>query len=185
MASAEASPVDRKGKATKPSSNSYTSEEWRRQRALITQLYFEEGRTLKDVAKYMKKELDFAPTSEDKDKVFHVRGRQVTLADALHYFNRKGIKDPSSLLELQSDGFGELSSAGDPDGRTPLPFDDDVQDLAHDGSDYELTRNPSEMDGHDKSTLSLAHKLSDVAEKRLASLQQALDIPHLPPMPPF
>ncbi|KAK5202766.1 hypothetical protein LTR41_011493 [Exophiala xenobiotica] len=62
MASAEASPVVRKDKATKPSSNSYTSEEWRRQRPLITQLYFEEGRTLKDVAEYLKKELDFAPT---------------------------------------------------------------------------------------------------------------------------
>ncbi|KAK5282104.1 hypothetical protein LTR14_012069, partial [Exophiala xenobiotica] len=62
MASAEASPADRKSKDTQPSSNSYTSEEWRRQRPLITQLYFEEGRTLKDVAEYMKKELDFAPT---------------------------------------------------------------------------------------------------------------------------
>ncbi|KAK5549690.1 hypothetical protein LTR46_011909 [Exophiala xenobiotica] len=182
MASAEASPVDRKGKDTQPSSNSYTSEEWRRQRPLITQLYFDEGRTLKDVAKYLEKELDFAPTQEekgeDRDKVFHVRGRQVTLADASHYFNRKGIKDPSSLLEPQSDGSGELSSDGDPDGRIPLSFDNDAQDVPHDG------RSPPEMDGHDKSTLSLALKPSDGAEKRLASLQQALDIPHLPPMPP-
>ncbi|KAK5202770.1 hypothetical protein LTR41_011497 [Exophiala xenobiotica] len=125
MASAEASPVDRKSKATKPSSNSYTTEEWQRQRPLITQLYFGEGRTLKVVAEYMKKELDFTPTplgsermykswlhkwgldkkkkehemlglvrqalqhkGEDRDKVFHVRGRQVTLADALHYFQQ-------------------------------------------------------------------------------------------------
>ncbi|KAK5189245.1 hypothetical protein LTR92_010810, partial [Exophiala xenobiotica] len=62
MASAEASPVDRKGKVTKTSSSSYTSEEWRRQRPLITQLYFDEGRTLKGVAEYMKKEFGFAPT---------------------------------------------------------------------------------------------------------------------------
>ncbi|KAJ9503961.1 hypothetical protein LTR99_006116 [Exophiala xenobiotica] len=218
MASAEASPVDRKGKATKRSSNSYTSEEWRRHRPLITQLYFEEGRTLKDVAEYLKKEFDFAPTErmyksrlhtwgldkkkkehemldlvrqglqhkgEDKDKVFLVRGRQVTLADALHYFNRKGIKDPSSLLEPQADGSGELSSPEDPDAKTPLSFDDDMLDVPQDGSDYELTRSPLEMDGHDKSALSLALKPSDVAERRLASLQQALDIPHLPPMPPF
>ncbi|KAK5188613.1 hypothetical protein LTR96_011297 [Exophiala xenobiotica] len=218
MASAEASPVDRKGKDTQPSSNSYTSEEWRRQRPLITQLYFEEGRTLKNVAEYMKKELDFAPTErmyksrlhtwgldkkkkehemldvvrlalqhkgEDRDKVFHVRGRQFTLADALHYFNRKGIKDPSSLLEPYSDGLGELSSAGGPDARAPLSFDDDAQDVPQDGSNYEFPRSAPGMDGHNKSTLFSAPKPSDVAEKLLASLQQALDIPHLPPMPPF
>ena len=121
---------------------------------------------------------------EDKDKVFLVRGRQVTLADALHYFNRKGIKDPSSLLEPQADGSGELSSPEDPDAKTPLSFDDDMLDMPQDASDYELTRSPLEMDGHDKSTLSLALKPSDVAERRLASLQQALNIPHLPPMPP-
>jgi hypothetical protein len=62
MASAYASPVDRKGKLLKRSSNSYNSEEWRRHRPLITQLYFEEGRTLKDVTEYLKKEFDFAPT---------------------------------------------------------------------------------------------------------------------------
>ena len=62
MASADLSPVDRKGKVSKRSSNSYTSEEWRRHRPLITQLYFEEGRTLKEVAEYLKKEFDFAPT---------------------------------------------------------------------------------------------------------------------------
>ncbi|KAK5215693.1 hypothetical protein LTR72_011278 [Exophiala xenobiotica] len=218
MASAEASPVDRKGKVTKTSSSSYTSEEWRRQRPLITQLYFDEGRTLKGVAEYMKKEFGFAPTErmyksrlhtwgldkkkkehemldlvrqvlqhkgEDKNMVFHVRGRQVTLADALHYFNRKGIKDPSSLLEPQFNGLGELSSAGGPDARAPLSFDDDAQDVPQDGSNYEFPRSAPGMDGHNKSTLFSAPKPSDVAEKLLDSLQQALDIPHLPPMPPF
>src|ERR1700753_1066543 len=62
MASADSSPSDRKKQLSKRSSNSYTSEEWRRHRPLITQLYFEEGRTLKDVAEYLKREYDFAPT---------------------------------------------------------------------------------------------------------------------------
>lgn len=62
MASAEQSPVDSKGKVSKRSSHSYTSEEWRRHRPLITRLYFEEGRTLKDVAEYLKREFEFAPT---------------------------------------------------------------------------------------------------------------------------
>jgi hypothetical protein len=62
MASADGSPVDRKKQLSKRSSNSYTSEEWRRHRPLITQLYFEEGRTLKDVAEYLKREYDFGPT---------------------------------------------------------------------------------------------------------------------------
>src|SRR3978361_554941 len=62
MASADSSPVDLKKQLSKRSSNSYTSEEWRRHRPLITQLYFEEGRTLKDVAEYLKREYDFAPT---------------------------------------------------------------------------------------------------------------------------
>jgi tetratricopeptide (TPR) repeat protein len=35
----------------------------------------------------------------DRDSVFNIRGRPVTLGDALHYFSRKGIKDPTSLLE--------------------------------------------------------------------------------------
>ena len=59
----------------------------------------------------------YEPTGkvDDKDKVFLVRGRQVTLADAQHYFNRKGIKDPSSLLESNGDPTGELSSPEDAD----------------------------------------------------------------------
>jgi hypothetical protein len=67
MASVEGSPGDRKKQQqqqqlSKRSSNSYTSEEWRRHRPLITRLYFEEGRTLKDVAEFLKREYDFAPT---------------------------------------------------------------------------------------------------------------------------
>lgn len=62
MASLNESPIDSKGKVSKRSSNSYTTEEWRRHRPLITQLYFEDGRTLKEVAEYLKREFDFAPT---------------------------------------------------------------------------------------------------------------------------
>jgi len=61
MASA-ASPVDRKGKMSKRSSNSYSSEEWKKHRPLITRLYFEEGRTLKEVREHLEKEFSFSPT---------------------------------------------------------------------------------------------------------------------------
>ncbi|KIW29211.1 uncharacterized protein PV07_05038 [Cladophialophora immunda] len=218
MASADGSPVDRKSKISKRSSNSYTSEEWRRHRPLITQLYFEEGRTLKDVAEYLKREYDFAPTErmyksrlhtwgldkkkkehemldlvrqglqqkgDDKDKVFLVRGRQVTLADALHYFNRKGIKDPSSLLEPHRSLSGELSSPEDADVKTPLSSNDDVLNATQDVSDLEMTRSPMDMSEQEKAPLALRLRASDVAADRLAILQQALNIPELPPMPPF
>ncbi|EXJ69940.1 uncharacterized protein A1O5_07013 [Cladophialophora psammophila CBS 110553] len=218
MASADGSPVDRKSKISKRSSNSYTSDEWRRHRPLITQLYFEEGRTLKDVAEYLKREYDFAPTErmyksrlhtwgldkkkkehemldlvrqglqqkgDDKDKVFLVRGRQVTLADALHYFNRKGIKDPSSLLEPQRSVSGDLSSPEDADVKTPLSSNDDVLNTTQDVSDFEMTRSPMEMSEQEKPTLALRLRTSDVAADRLAALQHALNIPELPPMPPF
>ncbi|KIW79577.1 hypothetical protein Z517_06189 [Fonsecaea pedrosoi CBS 271.37] len=218
MASIDSSPVDRKSKISKRSSNSYTSEEWRRHRPLITQLYFEEGRTLKDVAEYLKREYDFAPTErmyksrlhtwgldkkkkehemldlvrqglqqkgDDKDKVFLVRGRQVTLADALHYFNRKGIKDPSSLLEPQRSVSGDLSSPEDADVKTPLSSNDDALNATQDVSDFEMARSPMEMSEQDKPALTLRLRASDVAAERLAVLQEALDIPEIPPMPPF
>jgi tetratricopeptide (TPR) repeat protein len=218
MASAEASPVDRKGKISKRSSNSYTSEEWRRHRPLITQLYFEEGRTLKDVAEYLKREFDFAPTErmyksrlhtwgldkkkkehemldlvrqglqqkgDDKDKVFLVRGRQVTLADALHYFNRKGVKDPTSLLEPQTELSAELSSPEEVDVRTPLSSQDGILDSAQEPSDYELTNSPLEMEDHSKTVVPLSLITYDIAEKELDALQAALNITQIPPMPAF
>ncbi|EXJ92267.1 hypothetical protein A1O3_00817 [Capronia epimyces CBS 606.96] len=221
MASAPAAPIDRRGKGSKRSSNSYTSEEWRRHRPLITRLYFEEGRTLKDVAEYLKKEFDFAPTErmyksrlhtwgldkkkkehemlelvrqglqqtgDNRDKVFLVRGRQVTLADALHYFNRKGIKDPSSLLDNQPDAPGELSSPEDTGANTPLSSHDSMLDGPKDGSDYEFTRSPIKMDEDDKSllnTIPFVSPAANFAEQRLSTLQAALNIPELPPMPPF
>lgn len=54
--------VAAKGKITKRSSNSYSGDEWRRHRPLITQLYSDEGRTLKEVREYLENEYGFAPT---------------------------------------------------------------------------------------------------------------------------
>jgi hypothetical protein len=55
------SPVVAQSKMTKRSANSYTSEEWKRHRPLITRMYFEEGRTLKDVREFLEKEYNFTP----------------------------------------------------------------------------------------------------------------------------
>lgn len=124
---------------------------------------------------------------EDKDKVFLVRGRQVTLADALHYFNRKGIKDPSSLLEPQTEESGDLSSPeGDGDLKSPLSsHDDDELDDPHDISDDELTRSPMAVEEHNMSAFPSSPSRANVAETRLSILQTALNIPKLSPMPPF
>jgi hypothetical protein len=61
MTTMTTSPVIAQGKITKRSSNSYTSEEWKQHRPLITRMYFEEGRTLKDVREFLEKEFDFTP----------------------------------------------------------------------------------------------------------------------------
>jgi tetratricopeptide (TPR) repeat protein len=122
---------------------------------------------------------------EDKDKVFLVRGRQVTLADALHYFNRKGIKDPSSLLEPNRSISGDLSSPDDADVKTPLSCNDDMLSATQDASDLEMTRSPMEMDEPEKSSICLRLRASEFAGDRLTILQQSLNINDLPPMPPF
>lgn len=122
---------------------------------------------------------------DDKDKVFLVRGRQVTLADALHYFNRKGIKDPSSLLE-NADPTGELSSPEDAEATTPLSSHADMLDTSYpDGGDYDMTRSPLAMDDANKSAILTSLNPSDVAENCLEALQTALNIPRLSPIPAF
>jgi tetratricopeptide (TPR) repeat protein len=122
---------------------------------------------------------------DDKDKVFLVRGRQVTLADALHYFNRKGIKDPSSLLDSQRALSGDFSSPEDADAKTPLSSNDEILGGPQDVSDMDLTRSPMELDEQEKPPVPLRLKVSDVAFERLTTLQQALAINELQPMPPF
>ena len=52
----------------------------------------------------------------DRDSVFQIRGRPVTLGDALHYFSRKGIKDPTSLLDASPE---PTSSPSDADSQSP------------------------------------------------------------------
>lgn len=56
------SPTITKRGLNKRTSNSYNIDEWKRHRPLITQLYFEEGRTLKEVREHLEKEFNFAPT---------------------------------------------------------------------------------------------------------------------------
>ena len=61
MPSASGSPVEHKGKVSKRSANSYSSEEWKKHRPLITQMYSDEGRTLKEVRDFFAKEYEFTP----------------------------------------------------------------------------------------------------------------------------
>ena len=51
-----------KGRITKRSSNSYSSEEWKRHKPLIAKLYSEDGRTLKEVREHLEEKYGFAPT---------------------------------------------------------------------------------------------------------------------------
>lgn len=129
---------------------------------------------------------------DDKDKVFLVRGRQVTLADALHYFNRKGIKDPASLLEPSADLPGDLSSPGDADAdadaeaATPVSSNGDDLDsdlpLTFDG---EMTRSPLTLAEPGTAKLTLSLTPTDVAEQCLNSLQAALGLDTISPLTPF
>jgi hypothetical protein len=52
----------------------------------------------------------------DRDSVFQIRGRPVTLGEALHYFSRKGIKDPTSLLDTSPE---PSSCPSDADSQSP------------------------------------------------------------------
>ena len=51
-----------KSKVSKRTSNSYGSDVWKRHRPLITRLYFEEGKTLKEVSKILETEHGFKPS---------------------------------------------------------------------------------------------------------------------------
>lgn len=51
-----------KSRVVKRTSSSYSSEVWKRHQPLITRLYFQEGKTLKEVRKIMEDEYDFAPS---------------------------------------------------------------------------------------------------------------------------
>lgn len=61
MPSAAGSPGENKARVSKRSANSYSSEEWKTHRPLITRMYSDEGRTLKEVREYFAKEFGFTP----------------------------------------------------------------------------------------------------------------------------
>lgn len=120
----------------------------------------------------------------DKDKVFLVRGKQVTLADALHYFNRKGIKDPASLLETSTDSPREQSSPEDCDVQTPLSSKVDSFDMMNSisDSDFETPLTPQlSMFGGNPDEL----RKGDHASGRLRQLCEQLGYHELGPLPPF
>lgn len=213
--------ISNKGRIAKRSSNSYSGDEWKRHRPLITQLYSEEGRTLKEVREHLENEYGFAPTERmyksrlhtwgldkkkkehemldlvrqglsqkgmDRDKVFLVRGKQVTLADALHYFNRKGIKDPASLLENSPDLPRDHSSPEEYDIQTPLSSRGDVFDAqnAISDSDYDMSVQSPDLatiSGNAERTEYL--KAADLAGGRLRQVCDRLGYANLEPLPPF
>jgi len=126
-----------------------------------------------------------AASGWDKDRVYLVRGRQMTLADALHYFNRKGIKDPTTLLDAQNDVTGDVSSPDDDaDARTPLSSQADALDAFED-EDYDMTRSPETGADRTITTLPNIKPSNDFVERRLAVLQKQLGLRELKPMPPF
>lgn len=125
---------------------------------------------------------------DDRDKVFMVRGRQVTLADALHYFNRKGIKDPSTLLEPNAlaESSNDMSSPEDYDVKTPLSSKGDFLDAGHGiESDYDLSHSPSNASTQQLPQALINPKSSDFPEQQLARLQYLLQIQQWEILPAF
>ena len=122
---------------------------------------------------------------EDKNKVYMIRGKAVTLADALHYFNRKGIKDPATLLDGNGEVSLDLSSPDDADIQTPMSMTGDVLDPpARADSDYELGTTyfrPAKA----FVSVPLQVKQSDFADRQLTALQCALGLSEIRPMPAF
>lgn len=123
----------------------------------------------------------------DKDKVFLVRGKQVTLADALHYFNRKGIKDPASLLETNSDSLREQSSPEDCDVQTPLSSRGDNFDGPNPVSDseYDIPLTPQSSISAGNPAWIEELKKGDHASGRLRQLCDQFGYSELEPLPPF
>jgi tetratricopeptide (TPR) repeat protein len=126
---------------------------------------------------------------DSKDRTFVIRGRTVTLADALHYFNRKGIKDPTALLDRQNEGLdphAELSSPEDGDVKTPASASGDMLDGPKSDSDYDfLASPPPQRLPKPPTSIPLHFRPTDFAERKLVALQTALGVPELRPMPAF
>lgn len=135
----------------------------------------------------------------EKEPVFSIRGRQVTLGDALHYFNRKGIKDPLTLLaqHQQPQGRAEGSSAepsspSEHDIRTPenaqTPFalqadlDDDESVLDASQADEDPQFDACELSNRPKLVLTSS---PNYANDLLGALLQGLGISELGELIPF
>lgn len=217
--------MESKSSSSKRSINSYSAEEWKRHRPLITRLYFEEGKTLKEVRQTLEQEFQFSPTErmyksrlhlwgldkkkkehemlelvrmgmqqkteDNQDPVFQVRGRQISLADALHYFHRKGVKDPLSLLEAPPDASVDASSPSDVDIDTPGASASDLALANADLEDESVLRVLQNNQSPTAATSLFAHPLelpfakSDVAERRLEVLRRELGNGCLEPLLPF
>ena len=126
----------------------------------------------------------------DKDRAFSIRGRSVTLGDALHYFNRKGIKDPTTLLDhaqtAAPDPHAELSSPEDADVKTPLSTTAElVESRSRGDSEYDFPGSPPRSIPKPPTTIPMYYKPTDFAEHRIIALQTALGVPELRPLPAF
>jgi hypothetical protein len=107
----------------------------------------------------------------DRDSVFQIRGRPVTLGDALHYFSRKGIKDPTSLLDASPEPVSSPSDA-DSQSLTDLPLLLPVRtesDLSIDDAEGSMTRSVSKDDPF-TSALDPAGSSTEFAQRHLLGL---------------
>jgi hypothetical protein len=104
----------------------------------------------------------------DRDSVFQIRGRPVTLGDALHYFSRKGIKDPTSLLDASPEPVSSPSDA-DSQSLTDLPLLLPVRtesDLSIDDAEGSMTRSVSKDDQHRIRSKTFVGTSSNATENR-------------------
>jgi tetratricopeptide (TPR) repeat protein len=121
----------------------------------------------------------------EANPVFNVRGRQVSLGDALHYFNRKGVKDPQSLLDQQPESSVGSSSPSDIDVRTPVA---EAEVVVADDPEDELGLEVVQQDRQRKFTPPPLNLRDDgrltrflYAESQLESLQRSLGVTRLSP----
>lgn len=123
----------------------------------------------------------------DKDKVFLVRGRKVTLADALHYFNRKGIKDPASLLEKDPKIPARQESLSPEDFDVPTPTSGQGENFEYlspaTETNYDI-HTPQDSLSRTSAWLNDI-KQCDMATYRLNMLCDRLGFGKLEPLPPF
>jgi tetratricopeptide (TPR) repeat protein len=126
-----------------------------------------------------------------KTKIYEIRGRAVSLADAWHYFARKGIKDPTTLLK---DGLTRIntnvSSPDEEDVRTPLSVNGDFGDGAagfrsDTGYSFPGSHQPTALSLKPPPHIPMFAKPTDFAEHTLVALMGALNISDLKPLPAF